>query len=111
MYCPERVSGAQRVRGLHQDPSRLFGRKPPASLESCPEGLAIHVRHHEVDESLWTLADAVDGDDVRVRQPSGGLRLPQETDADLLAEGEIRWEHLHRDLPLESLVARVINDA
>src|SRR5437870_12315002 len=107
----DRVRGAQRVGGLDHDAARLLRRQPATALEPGRERLPVDVRHHEVDEAVRPFADAVDRDNVRVGQPGGGLRLAQEPDADLLAEGELRREHLDGHLAFQALVSRLVHDA
>ena len=65
----------------------------------------------EVHEPVGTFADGMDRHDVRVRQTRRGLRLAEEPHADFLAERELRRQDLDGHFPLESLVARVVDDA
>src|SRR5437870_10731450 len=107
----DRVRGAQRVGGLDHDAARLLRRQPATALEPGRERLPVDIRHHEVDEAVRTFADAMNRHDVRVGELSGGLRLAQEPDADLLAEGELGREHLDGHLALQALVPRLIHHA
>src|SRR5207249_7474987 len=107
----DRVRGAQRVGGVDHDAARLLRRQPAPAFEPGRERLPVDVRHHEVDEAVRPFADAVDRDNVRVGQPGGGLRLAQEPDADLLAEGELRREYLDGHLAFQALVTRLVHDA
>ena len=111
MDDPERVRRPQRIgRFLHDAPRLLGGKRAPA-LELGRDGLAVHVRHHEVHQPVRPFADGVDGDDVRMGQAGRRLRFPQEAQADLLAEGELRRQDLDGDLALEALVPGVEDHA
>jgi hypothetical protein len=107
----DRVRGAQGVRGLDHDAADLFGGQVAAALEALRDGLAVHVRHHEIDEPVGALADRVDRHDVRMRQARRRLRLAQEPQADLLPERELRRQDLDGHAALEALIVGVIHHA
>jgi len=108
---PKRVCGSQRVGRLQHDAARLVRRQLAAALELRPERLAVHIRHHEVDQPVGPLADGMDRHDMGVRQPRRRLGLAQEAQPDLLAEREIRRQHFDGDLALQALVAGVEHHA
>ena len=54
-------------------------------------------------------ANAVNGDDVRMGEPGGGLRLTGEPLADILLEGELRREHLNGYAALEPVIPGAVH--
>src|SRR6185295_17622534 len=72
------------------------------------ERLAFDVAHDEEDETA-RFADAMDGDDVRMRETRRRLRLPYEALARRVG-GEIRRQNLDRDVAIEPHVAREVDD-
>ena len=102
------MGGAERVRGFLHDPARLLHRQLAAPANSCRHRLAVHVAHDEVHQAL-ALADAVDGNDVRVGEAGSGLRLAGEPLTDVLLEGELGREHLDGHAALKPLVARTVH--
>jgi hypothetical protein len=94
---------AQHARGVGR-------RKGTARAEPLAERLAGDVAHDEEDEAARR-ADAMDGDDVRVREPGGGARLAHEAVARGGGAGEGRREHLEGDVAVELHVAREVDDA
>jgi hypothetical protein len=70
--------------------------------------LAVDEGHHEVDE-IVRFADGVDGDDVGVRDPRGGLRLAHEARANIGSIGQFRGQDLDRHRALQLLVARPVD--
>ena len=56
-------------------------------------------------------ADAMDRDDVRMREPGGRARLAQESLARLGGAREVRRQHLDGDVAVELHVAREVDDA
>ena len=73
--APVRVR--ERPRHLAQHARRVGGRKRTARAQSLAERLALDVAHDEEDEAA-RLADAMDRDDVRVREAGGRARLAHE---------------------------------
>lgn len=57
------------------------------------------------------LADAEDGDDVGVAQPSGGPRLAAKPQHFLFGEQRVPGKHLDRHVPIERLLVRLVDDA
>ena len=75
---PARVRVGQRPRDLAEHARRLMRRQRTARRRMrSRERLAVDVRHDEVDEAAG-FVDAMDRDDVRVRQPRGHLRFAKE---------------------------------
>ncbi len=105
MDDPECVRGPEGIRRLLHDATGFVGGQSPTPLQLRRQRLPVHVRHHEVDQPIRSLPDGVDRHDVRVRQPSRGLRLAHEAQSDLFAKGELGREDLDGDLALQTLVA------
>jgi hypothetical protein len=57
------------------------------------------------------LANAEDGDDVRVVQPGRRLRFALETRAQRLVGEKMRRQHLERDPPAKRLLHRLVHHA
>src|SRR3989442_10101628 len=72
MYDVVAVGVAQRARHFSSDPERLVERQLALPLEAFPEGFALGVRHHVVEEALG-LAGVVERQDVGMVEPGGGF--------------------------------------
>ena len=68
----------ERPRDLAQHARRVGRRERPARAEPLAERLALDVAHDEEDEAAG-LADAMDRDDVRMREAGGRARLAHES--------------------------------
>ena len=71
------VGVVQRCGDRAGDLERLLQREVPLTLETLPQGLPIHKRHHVVEE-LPGLPRIVQRHDVGMLQPSRDLDLPEE---------------------------------
>src|SRR5688572_18467019 len=100
----------ERVRDLEHDAAGFSRRERSLPVESHREVFPLDQRHGEVHDPV-PFIDAVDRDDVRVTQLSGGLRLAQESRSDFSAKGELRRQHLDSDQTLEAAVTGLVNDA
>ena len=85
------------------------GGQGTARAEPLAERLALHVAHDEEDEAA-RLADAMDRDDVRVREAGRRARLAQEPLARRVGAREVRRQHLDGDVAVELHVAREVDD-
>ena len=110
MHDAAAVRVGERPRDLAQHARRVGGRQRAARAESLAERLALHVAHDEEDEAA-RLADAMDRDDVRMREAGGRARLAQEPLARLGGAREVRRQHLDGDVAVELHVAREVDDA
>jgi len=110
MNDSERVGGAERVGGLRHDAAGFFDRELAPPPDPSGDRFAVDIAHDEVDQA-FALADCMDGNDVRMRQPRGGLSFAGEPGPDVALESELGRQHLDGDSALESLVARAIDDA
>ena len=104
------VRVGERPRHLAQHARRVGRRERAARAESLAERLALHVAHDEEDEAA-RLADAMDRDDVRVREAGRRARLAQESLARLGGAREVRRQDLDGDVAIELHVAREVDDA
>src|ERR1043166_4143630 len=84
------------------------GRGPPA--DTLAERLALHVAHDEEDEAA-RLADAMDRDDVRVRESRRHARLAQEPLARRRVAREECRQDLDGDVAIQLHVAREVDHA
>ena len=100
----------ERPRHFAKHTRALAGRKWPAGLDTLGQRLAIHKRHREVHESVG-LVYRVNGNDVRMRELGGQLRLAQEAVAQLRSGRELRGQELDGDEPVEVHFAREIHHA
>src|SRR5262245_39392916 len=73
---------------------------PLPTRDRLRQGAAVHQLHREVRQSV-VLADLVDLDDVRVRQPCHRLGLGAEAIANAGRGVLARQHHLERDEPVE----------
>ena len=103
------VCVCERIRHFAENSTHFDRRHRPRLLEAHAEVVALDVRHHEVDEIVF-LFDGVDRDDVRVIQLRGRLGFAEESLADVGTKAQFGWQHLHRDLALETFVSRTIHD-
>ena len=72
-------------------------------VEPLPQRLARHELHHD-GLRAGLRAGVVDRHDPRVGEPGGGHRLLAEPQHEAVVGGEVRVEHLHRDLAAQHLV-------
>jgi hypothetical protein len=75
---------------------RLGYRQLALALEACPQRLAVHERHHVVQEAVG-LPGVVQRQDVRMLQPRRQLDLPDEA-CRPHGGGQLGAKHLERDL-------------
>ena len=80
------------------------------SVHAFGETLAFDEAHREREHAVAVL-DGVNGDDVRMRERRRGSGLAEEPLAERAIAGELRWEHLERDRPVELEIAREIDGA
>ena len=104
------VCVGESVGDFAKDAAHLDRRHRPVLLEALAEVVALDVGHDEVHEIL-ALFDRIDRNDVRVIELRGRLGFAEESLADVGAKAQLGREHLDRDLPLQTLVARAIHDA
>src|ERR1043165_5695308 len=88
---------------------------PCGGPRGCPapprrERFTGHVGHDEIDEPVGSLTDRVNRHDVRMRETRGGFGFTQKAYTDFFPERQLRRQHLHRDAPLQPLVARMVHD-
>jgi hypothetical protein len=83
---------------------RVGRRKATEPREPLREGLALDVLHDDEGAAVL-LAEVVDLDGVRVREPGRDARFAQEPSAEGLVLGERFGDELDRDLPVELDVA------
>ena len=82
----------------------------PVAVEQVREVGAVDVAHRHVEVPVL-LARRVDRDHVRVVDRGGDLALAPEARAELVVLGLLGRDHLQRDLALEALVERAVDDA
>ena len=104
------VRVGERPRHLAQHARGFGGRQGTAGTQPLAQRLAVDVAHDEEDEAI-RLADAMNGDDVRVRESRGHARLAEESFARCRGAGEVRREHLDGHVAIELHVAREVDDA
>ncbi len=88
--------------------SACSGESRPYSAQDVAHGAAGDVLHDEVDD-VAVLALVVDGDDVRVGQPRGRLRLAHEAGHERGVLGEARVHDLERDRAVEAEVRGLVH--
>jgi len=101
---PASMRIGQRPGDFAHHASRVGGRKGAARTDSLAQRLALHVTHHEEDEA-GGLADAMDGDDVRVRETGCQACLSHEPLARLRIESQVSGQDLYGDVAIELNVA------
>ena len=106
----ERVRGVQRVGDLRDHVDGADGRDATVAVDQVREVDPVDVAHRHVQVPVL-LARRVHGDQVRVVQRGGDLALAAEAQAELAVLGLLRRDHLQRDLALEALVERAIDDS
>src|SRR5579885_3513675 len=79
---PALVRVAEPVKKTDDQVQRLDDRDGDVPLKQVRQVVALHVLHGD-EEMVVYLAEIVDGDDVRVLQRTGGLRLAQKSLAEL----------------------------
>ena len=107
------VRGAERVGHLDREIERARDGQR-AALEADVERLAVDELHGEqVDLAIGGrhAVDVEDGDDVRVVERRGGLRLAHEALAARRVADRRRRQHLERHRPLEPSVEGAVDDA
>src|ERR1051326_4048631 len=88
----------------------FFGWQSLGALETRRDRFTVHVSHDEIDERVGSLTDRVNRHDVRMRETRGGFGFTQKAYADFFPERQLGRQHLHRDAPLQPLVARMVHD-
>ncbi|GAB3203708.1 hypothetical protein GCM10027262_01740 [Nocardia tengchongensis] len=98
-HIPVQHAGAMRVvecpRGLADDPHRVIGPHRPVPQDRGHVG-ALDVLHGH-PQPMVVVPAGIHRDDVRMRQPGGGIGLPQEPRPDLGIVGLPRRQHLQCD--------------
>ena len=97
------VGVAQAGEHLHRDRDRALGRERALLLDDLLERAPLEVLHRDVRAAVG-LAAVVDGDDVRVVEARGGLRLAPEALDELAVLGVALGHDLERDLAAEARV-------
>ena len=93
----ELVRVLQAVAHLDQQRDALFGGERPAAGFVLTQRLAFEIGHHQIEQTVGSLAQTEDGADVRMVEPHRDRRLPaQPLDRGGIA-GEPRDEDLDRD--------------
>ena len=77
-----------------------------AGRHPSTQRLAVHVLHREEWPSGLDFAEGEDGADVRVAQGGGRARLPREPRMTRRVAGDVWWQELERDHPLQLQIAR-----
>jgi hypothetical protein len=103
------VGIAEGPRDLADDACDLGGRERALPAHSLAQALAVHVRHHEVDEA-GSFLDEMDGDDVGMAQSGCGARLTEKPLFRVGLRGELGRKELDGDQALERDVARQEDD-
>ncbi len=100
-----RVRERQGVGDLGRETRGIGRREPTVGVDHLAQGLAGHVLHHDVGRAVL-LAPVVDGDDVRMVEARGRLRLAAEA-LDAVGVGRVRrCQDLDRDASIEQSVVR-----
>ena len=99
----------QRPGDLAHHAHRVGRRQRAPCAQPLAERLPLDVAHDEEDEPA-RLADAVDGDDVRVREAGGGARFAHEAFARLGGPRQVGGEHLDGHVAVELDVAGEVDD-
>jgi len=97
----------QSLGHVGRNAHRLVHRKLVLAVELLPQALALHVRHH-VEEEAVGLARIEEGQDVGMLEVGGGLDLGQEA-LGPHDRGELRLQHLERDVAIVPHVAREVD--
>jgi hypothetical protein len=110
MHQPAFVRGVERARHLldELECSRRYERA--FGMQQRLQVGALDVAHRDVEQAV-DLARLVDGDDVRVIEGGGELRLAQEAQAKALVLREAGRQELQRNLPLQPRIVGQIDDA
>src|SRR5262249_16921969 len=91
--------------------ARGFGRrKRSACADTFAERLTFDIAHDEEDEAV-RLADAMDRNDVRMREAGGHSSFTDEALSCMSLHGEVGGQNLDGDVAIELHVAREIDDA
>jgi hypothetical protein len=107
---PFGVGGFERLRRLSTDRERLLGRELALAGDQRLQVLAFDVAHRQVELALL-LACLVDGQDVRVAERGGELRLPQKTLAEVLVRCQLGRDQFERHRPVEPELASPVEHA
>jgi hypothetical protein len=97
-------------RDFAQDARSVGWREWSLRAKLIAECFAFDVAHDEKNEAIGC-ANAVNRDDVRMRQSGRGPRLVNEPLARGCEAGEVRWQHLDGDIAIELNIAGEINDS
>src|SRR5262249_37994781 len=100
----------ERPRHFSHHASRFGRRQRTTRANALAERLAFDVAHHEEDETV-RFADAVDRNDMRVREAGGHSRFTNEALACMRLHGGMGGKNLEGDVAVELDVAREIDDA
>ena len=98
------------VRDLRNDPQRLVGRNPVRFLQKVPHAPARDIVHDDVVLAVFgVLSGVVDGDQVRMPDLAGELRLPDETVDELFVLGcDVGGQDLQREKRVKHIVPHKI---
>jgi hypothetical protein len=103
-----KVRVGERVGDFGEDAPHFIEWLARLAREVRREVAASDERHDEPGDP-FALADIVDGNDVRVRQLRGHLRLAREAGADGGIVRELGWQHLDRDGPIQAEVPGAVD--
>jgi len=103
------VGVGERVRDLRQNAAHFVDRLSRLAHQVRGEASAGHHRHHEVGNAV-TLADVVDGHDVRVRQLGRRLGFAGEAGPDGAVVGELGRQNLDCHRSIQPQIARAEHD-
>jgi hypothetical protein len=110
MYDAATVRVGECPRDFAQYARGIGWRERSLRSEPLSKCLAFDVAHHEEHESVC-FADAMDRNDVRVRQSRGGARFLNEALARSCEPREVRRENLYCDIAIELYFAGEIYDS
>ena len=105
------VAEVQRRADVGDDLHGPLRDQPALGLEYVAQGAALDVLHDDVRRSApcRVLAGVVDRDDRRVVQRRRGLRLAAEPGLEGRVAGQVRAQHLDRDVPAQPDVAAAVH--
>ena len=102
------VRGREGLEHGVEEDQRLRRGQRAVLPQDVAQGAARHVLHGQVDQPV-VLALVVHGDDVAVRQPSGGLGLALEPRDEGLVVREVGMHDLEGDDPVQAQVERLVD--
>ena len=102
------VRAVERVGEVGEHAPAFGAREPPLQAQALGERLAAHVAHDEVPDPA-DLAEGVERENARVREPRDGARLPAEALDELVVLVVVLVEDFQRDIALEQRVARAVH--